>query len=266
VPEPRIYDLDTYYASTPWMLEHILLYLLAHMVSSLVAAYMLWKWFPEIANPWLKSGVVCLQLGFASGLVFDAAKLTAISARWAHTDWDGLSTRAAPPFALLEGILVAIGFIVPQAGPFLQKWSRVRREYSRLRPLWRSVQNLAPAAATARFGPWAPLELRLVQRQQRIHDALRLLAPYLDSDLYQRARQAVPAGQPEGQEQGIAGAVTLHVALDAHHNGSPCPASAQDRQLGTDLHGHLDAISTALRRPHLVDSVRQRVTGNTCVP
>ncbi len=50
VPEPRIYDLDTYYASTPWMREHILLYVLAHAVSSLVAAGMLWKWYPAIAK------------------------------------------------------------------------------------------------------------------------------------------------------------------------------------------------------------------------
>ncbi|CAM5320483.1 hypothetical protein SGRIM128S_01975 [Streptomyces griseomycini] len=40
-PVARIYDLDTYYATTPWMREHILLYLVAHMVSSLVAASML---------------------------------------------------------------------------------------------------------------------------------------------------------------------------------------------------------------------------------
>ncbi|MFE9611479.1 MAB_1171c family putative transporter [Streptomyces sp. NPDC006012] len=259
VPEARIYDLDTYYASTPWMREHILLYLSAHMVSSLVATSMLWKWFPEIANPWLKSGVVCLQLGFASGLIFDAAKLTAIGARWTGTDWDVLSTQAAPPFALLEGILVASGFIVPQAGPLLQKWTRDSREYARLRPLWRAVQRLVPAAPTARFGPWAPLDLRLVQRQQQIHDALRLLAPYLDADLYRRARQAVPTDRRSAGEHGIAGAITLRAAIDAHCSGTPGPASSPARQLGTDLHDHLDAISAALRRPRLVESIRQRL-------
>ncbi len=145
VPEPRIYDLDTYYAGTPWMREHILLYLSAHMVSSLVATSMLWKWFPRIENRWLKSGVVCLQAGFASGLVFDAAKLTALTARWSGHDWDVLSTRAAPPFALLEAVLVAVGFIVPQVGPSLQNRIHERREYRQLRPLWSAVRDVVPS-------------------------------------------------------------------------------------------------------------------------
>ncbi|MBC7271746.1 MAG: hypothetical protein H5T76_24070, partial [Streptomyces sp.] len=176
-PTPRIYDFDTYYASTPWIREHILLYLVAHMVSSLVAAYMLWTWFPQIANLWLKSGVVLLQLGFLSGLAFDITKLIAVGARWAGRDLDGLSTYAAPPFALLEAILVALGFIVPQAGPFLTRWARDQRDYRRLGHLWRVVRILEPGAAPARFGRLAPLDLRLIQRQQHIHDALRLLAP-----------------------------------------------------------------------------------------
>lgn len=96
-PEPRVYDLDTYYACTPWMREHILLYVLAHMVSALVATYMLWRWLPEVTNRWLKTGVVFLQLGFASGLVFDVTKLIAVSARWFGADLDVLSTKAAPP-------------------------------------------------------------------------------------------------------------------------------------------------------------------------
>lgn len=97
VPEQRLYDLDTYYASTPWMREHILLYLVAHGVSVIVATAMLWKWFPEVTNRWLRAGVVCLVLGFASGVIFDVFKLLAIGARWSGTDWDGLSTFVAPP-------------------------------------------------------------------------------------------------------------------------------------------------------------------------
>ncbi|WP_043687611.1 MAB_1171c family putative transporter [Streptomyces xylophagus] len=262
VPEPRIYDLDTYYASTPWMSEHILLYLGAHMVTSLVAAYMLVKWFPEVENRWLKSGVVFLQLGFASGLVFDGAKLAAISARWSGHNWDGLSTNIAPPFALLAGILVAMGFIVPQAGPLQQKWIRDRREYWRLRSLWRALRDVTPSSARARFGLWVPLDLRLVQRQQRIHDALRVLAPYFDQDLYQRACRATPAGYAEEKAHDVARAVTVRAAIDAHCGGRPCPESLTARQLefGTDIHEHIDTIAQALHRPRLVDSIRQRVT------
>jgi hypothetical protein len=262
VPEPRIYDLDTYYASTPWMCEHILLYLSAHMVTSLVATYMLVKWSPEVENRWLKSGVVFLQLGFTSGLLFDVAKLIAISARWSGHDWDGFSTYIAPPFALLSGILVAMGFIVPQAGPLQQKWIRDRREYWRLRSLWRALRDVTPSAAPARFGLWVPLDLRLVQRQQRIHDALRVLAPYFDRDLYQKACRATPAGYTEEKAHDVARAVTVCAAIDAHRGGVPRPESRTARQLefGTDMHEHIDTIAQVLHHPRLVDSIRQRVT------
>jgi hypothetical protein len=260
VPEPRIYDLDTYYASTPWMREHILLYLSAHMVSSLVSAWMLWKWFPEVGNRWLKTGVVLLQLGNASGLLFDVAKLTAIGARWSGGDLDFLSTHAAPPFALLEAILVALGFITPQAGPFLKRWFRDQRDYRRLRPLWRAVRVLGPAAAPARFGFLAPLDLRLLQRQQRIHDALRLLGPYYDHGLYRRVYTAAADRHPEARARGIAGAVALQTAIDAFRRRAPHSAGEQPAQIGTGVSDHLDAISQAFVHPRRLDRIRRRVT------
>ncbi|MFF8093078.1 MAB_1171c family putative transporter [Streptomyces sp. NPDC016675] len=259
VPEPRIYDLDTYYAGTPWMREHILLYLLAHMVSSLVATYMLWKWWPRIENRWLKSGVVCLQVGFASGVLFDAAKALALGARWSGQDWDGLSTRVAPPFALLEAILVAVGFIVPQVGPSVQNRLRERREYRQLRPLWSALRDVVPSPVTAR-GRRMPLGLRLVQRQQRIHDALRILAPYLDRDLHRRARDAAPPGLDEAGARGLAGAVTVRAALQAHRDESSARVTFEKQQLGADVSDHIDEISQSLRHPRLIDGILRRVT------
>ncbi|MFJ9536746.1 DUF6545 domain-containing protein [Streptomyces sp. NPDC101225] len=258
-PEPRIYDLDTYYAGTPWMREHILLYLTAHMVSSLVAASMLWKWFPEIENRWLRTGVVLLQLGFACGLLFDAVKLTAIGARWSGTDWDVLSTRAAPPFALLEAALVALGFLVPQVGPFFQRWVRDQREHLRLRPLSRAVHVLGASAAPARLGLWAPLDLRLMQRRQRIHDALRLLNPHFDQGLYRRAYEAALREHDEVRARGTAGAVAVLAAVDARRAGAPGATGAGSAPTGTLVTGDLESVSRALRRPHTVDALRRRL-------
>lgn len=260
VPEPRVYDLDTYYASTPWMREHILLYLVAHMVSSLVAASMLWKWFPEVGNRWLKCGVVFLQLGNASGLIFDLAKMTAIGARWTGHQLDVVSTRLAPPFALLEAILVALGFIVPQAGPFLRDWLRDQRDYLLLRSLRQAVRVLEPAAATARFGFWTPLDLRLIQRQQHIHDALRLLAPYFDHALYRRAYRAAVAAHSEERARGLAGAVAVQAALDAYRDGRPQDTGEEPPHIGTEVTDHIHAIARALYRPAGVDLLRRRVT------
>jgi hypothetical protein len=265
VPEPRIYDLDTYYADTPWMREHILLYLVAHMVSSLVAASMLWKWFPQISNRWLKAGVVCLQLGNASGPLYDLAKLIAIGARWSGGNLDVLSTQAAPPFALTQAILVALGFITPQAGPFLQRWCRDQRDYWRLRPLWRLLRILQPAAAAPRFGFWAPMDLRLIQRQQRIHDALRLLAPYYDTTTYHRSYQAAAATHPEEQARAIAGAIAVQAAVDSYRHGTPQAVNDQVPQIGSDIVDHLDTISRAVHRSRTVAGIRQRATSTESV-
>ncbi|MGI5454563.1 MAB_1171c family putative transporter [Streptomyces sp. CA-249302] len=259
-PEPRIYDLDTYYANTPWMREHILLYLTAHMVSCLVAAYLLWKWFPQIGNRWLRTGVVLQQLGYASGLLFDAAKLTALGARWSGTDWDALSTKAAPPFALLEAILVALGFLVPQVGPFLQRWVRDQREHRRLRPLWRAVRVLGASAAPARLGFWAPLDLRLMQRRQRIHDALRLLGPYFDGGLYDKAYAAALPAHGTAGAGAAAGAVVVRAALDAHRAGAPPAVEARDTRTGALVTDDIEAVSRALGHPRTVDTLRRRLT------
>ncbi|MER6030903.1 MAB_1171c family putative transporter [Streptomyces sp. NPDC001851] len=260
VPKPRIYDLDTYYATTPWMREHILLYLVAHLVSCLTAAAMLWKWFQEVANPWLKAGVVFLQAGYALGLVFDAAKLTAVTARWCGTDWDWLSTKAAPPFALLEAGFAAVGFIIPQLGPALKRWGRDQSEYRRLWPLWRAVRVLSPAAAPARFGFWVPLDLRVMQRQQRIHDALRILAPYFDTDLYRRTYAEVATTRHEARARAIAGAAAILDAITSYRNGTPTHTTAQPPHIGPEITDHIAAISVALYRRRSLDSVHRRTT------
>ncbi|GAA2439130.1 MAB_1171c family putative transporter [Streptomyces glaucus] len=265
VPEPRIYDLDTYYATTPWMREHTLLYVTAHMVSSLIAAYMLWKWYPQVTHRWLRTGLVCLQVGYASGLVFDVAKLIAVGARWTGNNLDWLSTKAAPPFALLEAVLVALGFIAPQVGPWCQKVCRELRDYQRLRFLWRTVRVVQPAAATARFGWWVPLDLRVLQRQQRIHDALRLLAPYFSPETYQRAHAAAVATRGKANARGIAGAVALQDATDAYRRQQPRHTGDEVPQIGPDVIDYLDAVAQALSRPRTLDSIRQQVTSTESV-
>ncbi|MFF2020484.1 MAB_1171c family putative transporter [Streptomyces sp. NPDC058171] len=257
-PAERIYDLDTYYASTPWMREHILLYLAAHTASCLVASSMLWKWSPEVTNRWLKSGVVLLRLGFASGLVYDAIKLCAIVARWCGTDWDHLSTRVAPPFALLQGVLTAIGFIVPQIGPFLLRRARDRRDYRGLLPLWRALRTATASAATARLGRWAPLDLLLLQREQQIHDALRLLAPHIDHDLYRRAHQLARSEHAEDRAIGLAGAVAVTVAVERHRAGRRCPTDPV--QVNADISNHIHDISRAMHHPRAIDTLRRRVS------
>lgn len=265
VPVVRIYDLDTYYANTPWMREHIVLYLLGYLASTLVSAWMIWQWIPHVSARWLKAGLICLQTGYAMGLVFDAAKFAAIGARWAGADWDSLSVTVAPPFAILGGTLVAAGFILPVCGPFLQKWPREQITYWILQPLTRSIRRVAPSAAKARVGPLAPLDLRLLQRQQQIQDGLLRLAPYYDRTLYEKAYTLAVARHAEETARGLAGAVAVRAALDAYGQQAPKDTDDQPAQIGPEVTDHIEPISRTLYRRRSVNSLLQRLTSTESV-
>ncbi|MEU0332903.1 MAB_1171c family putative transporter [Streptomyces sp. NPDC006193] len=213
----RLRDLDTYYAGTPWMREFVLLYLCAHLVSALVAAGMLWAWFREVGDAWLRRAVICLQVAYALGLVFDLAKLAAIGARWSGRNADWLSTYAAPPFAIAEAALVAGGFIAGQAGPLVAERRRLVRTYRRLMPLWQTMLTVTAPAAPA-TGRVSGAALRLELRRAAINDGLLKLAPHLSGVRRERVRRAArAAGHPECVARGIAGAVDILVATDVLH-------------------------------------------------
>ncbi|MER6917359.1 MAB_1171c family putative transporter [Streptomyces sp. NPDC000594] len=262
VPDERILDLDTYYANTPWMREHILLYLIAHMISALAAAYMIGTWFSQVEGGWLRTGLVFLQVGYAFGLVFDILKLIAVGARWTGTNWDVLSTKAAPPFALLDAVLVAVGFILAHAGPHLQERIRDQRDHHRLRPLATALRTVTPVAAQVPTGFLTPISIRLIKRQQRCHDSLLRLAPHMDHDLYRTAYEAALTRHGEEQARAIAGAVTIQAAVTAH-DAAGVPTTDTDATPAATIHhitDHIDAISRALRHPRRLDRPRPTAT------
>ncbi|MEU6551285.1 MAB_1171c family putative transporter [Streptomyces sp. NPDC046915] len=243
----RLRDLDTYYANTPWMREHIVLYLLAHTASSVVTTVMLWAWSKEIDKGWVRRAVVCLLLAYAFGFLYDVAKLCAVGARWAGWNWDWLSTYAAPPFSVAEAFLVAVGFILGQLGPLVEGRLHMRRAYRRLEPLWRLLQPVtaSPAPTTGRVGG-AALQLEL--RKATINDGLLRLTPHLSDTRRTRARRAaLAAGHPERAARGIAGAVDVLVAVDALRAGRAATVNGRSSSPGAAPDGELEAIARALR-------------------
>jgi hypothetical protein len=254
VPVEQIRDFDTYYAGTPFVREAILLYLFAHMVASLVTSRLVWNWIrTEGLDGWLRWGLRLLGVGFATNLLFSVAKLTAVVARWSGHDLDWLNTNIAPSAACVAATLVAIGFIVPHAGQYLQERWLLRRRHRALKPLARLMRTVAGSREP--FALRAPHEMRLIRRETFIRDALLQLSRHLDEELRGRAYDAAVAlGLGRGRAQALAAAVMI---LDAVETGSNSPdtddANAPDT---TYLLQEIQAVSEALRSPAEIKAVR----------
>jgi hypothetical protein len=258
-PVERLRDLDTYYATTPFMREQILLYLTAHTVACAITARLVWNWIrTDGLDAWLRAGLRFLGVGYASNLFFDASKLTAVVARWAGHDLDWLSTYVAPSAACLSATLVAIGFIIPHAGQYLQEHWRVRLGYRRLRPLYRLMRTV-----TGRREPYAlraTAQLRLIRRETFIRDGLLQLSRYLDEDLRGRSHEAALAlGHAPARARALAAAVTILDAVTARERApetdSAGSASGPDT---TYLLREIQDVSRALRHPDDIEAVRTR--------
>ncbi|WP_086730723.1 MAB_1171c family putative transporter [Streptomyces carpinensis] len=267
VPVERLRDLDTYYVGTPFMREEILLYLLAHTVAVLIAFRLVWNWVrTDGLDAWLRWGLKSLGAGYGLNLGFDAAKLTAVVARWSGHDLDWLSTDLAPPVASVSAILIAVGFILPHAGQYLHGRWLIRLAHHELRPLYllmRTVDDGGPAPLP-RGGPeWrGGPELRLTRRETFIRDVLLTLARRLDERLRRRAHEAaLELGYAPDEARALAAAVAILDAVEAGDH----PAHDGDGRSGCDtaeLLREIGAVSRALRRHDRVRAVRLRAAAD----
>ncbi|AOR34538.1 hypothetical protein BFF78_28940 [Streptomyces fodineus] len=258
VPVERTRDLDTYYANTPFMREEILLYLLAHTVACSITARLIWNWIrTDGLDAWLRWGLGLLGAGYATNLFFDAAKLTALVARWTGHDLDWLSTNLAPAGACVSATLVAVGFIVPHVGQYLHERWHVRLRHCGLAPLYQLMRTVTGEREP--FAPHAPAELRLIRRETFIRDALLQLSRHLDEDLRARSYDsALALGFEPDRARALAAAVTL---LDAAGGARPLRADGTGSPSGPDtayLLQEIQAVSGALRHPDEITAVRAR--------
>ncbi|WP_330457657.1 hypothetical protein OIB37_12485 [Streptomyces sp. NBC_00820] len=256
-PVERLRDLDTYYATTPFMREEILLYLVAHAVACVITSRLLWNWVrTEGLDAWLRWGLKLLGVGYVVNLVFDAAKLVAVGARWLGRNLDWLSTDLAPPVAALSAILIAVGFILPHAGQYLHDRWRIRLAHRELRPLYQLMRS-----ATGEGVPFvlrATPELRLIRRETFIRDVLLPLARHIDTALSERCYDAALAlGHPPRRARALARAVGILDAVDARAR-TPEPPDAAAAPDTTHLLKEIGAVSRALRRPEDIAAVRAR--------
>ncbi|ELP68500.1 MAB_1171c family putative transporter [Streptomyces turgidiscabies] len=262
VPVERRRDLDTYYARTPFMREFVVLYLLAHTTSCVLTYRLVRDWIhtPGL-DVWLRRGLRSLAVGYAANLVFDAAKGTAVLARWAGGDLDPLSTELAPAAAGVAAALIATGFVLPHAGQYLRDRGRIRRARRRLGPLYDLLRT-----ATGRgvpFSLWATPELRLIRRETFIRDALLQLARHFDEEMRRRSYEAaVDLGHGARRAQALAAAVTIRDAIEARaRSRHPTPqVTGHATDLLTDLLQGIEAVSQVLSHPDEIEAVRTLAT------
>lgn len=236
-PVERLRDLDTYYASTPYIREMILLYLAAHTTAAVTMTLLCWRWAREVHGA-LRAGLGLIAVGYVLNLLYDIAKFTAIGARWAggSHDWDVLSTEIAPDLASVSALLIATGFILPLISQHLTSQWDMWRRYCRLRHLSRELQGVTRHGIELATGPWASIEIRLTQRESDIHDGILTVSPYLHAGLREQAlREELEAGRPADEAAAVADAAALASAVVRWNRAQGAPDEPAPKGAGPVL-------------------------------
>lgn len=261
-PEERLRDLDTHYANTPYIREMIVLYLVAHSVAAVGMTALCWRWSTQVSG-WLRGGLSVIVVGSLFNLGYGVTKFAAVFARWADTDWDGLSSVVAPPLASIGALLSAVGFVLPLVGQRLADHWHAWAAYRRLGTLWHELRTTTPAGTpTVRISAFSPLELRVTQRESDIHDGLLQLDPYFDRELRDTAREealAAGAGPREARAVGDAAMVAAALRARADDPEGEIVSSAQT-YTSRAAEGPRDLVrmSLALRQSPVVAAARTR--------
>ncbi|MFS4095961.1 MAB_1171c family putative transporter [Streptomyces sp. AF1A] len=179
-------DFDTYYATTPYIAEMIVLYLVAHLTAVVVTAWHSLSWARQLHGS-LRAGLVTMGVGTLAGGGYSASKLVAVAARWCGRDWSALGTTFSPACAGLSAALTVVGIVIPLIVPFLATRARYWRQYTRLGPLERQLTDLLAREYLRLPRPVWPSPARwLTWRQSSIYNGLHYLERYFDEGLYRQ--------------------------------------------------------------------------------
>ncbi|MFD0314805.1 MAB_1171c family putative transporter [Streptomyces flavalbus] len=260
-PVERRTDLDTYYATTPFIAEMIVLYLVAHLTAASVTTFSALRWARRV-DGWLRAGLTVLGIGSVFNCGYSVSKLVAVGARWSGHDWSALGTTVAPAAAGLGAVTTVTGVLLPLTAPRVAACRQARRTYTRLAPMERALDDLLTrhCLRLPRPRPASPVTL-LIWRQTSIHNALSHLDAYLDRSLYDRTLQAaLDAGGDPARARAAAWATTITAAAraDAHHPPAAPPADRLPDQLPD-----LALIADALRDPAVAALAAPRVPSGT---
>ncbi|MET9381462.1 MAB_1171c family putative transporter [Streptomyces sp. NPDC002928] len=259
-PVERRTDLDTYYATTPFIAEMIVLYLAGHLAAASVTMVSSLGWARQV-HGWLRAGLVTLGIGSLCNAGYSVSKLAAVVARWCGRDWSVLGTTVSTAAAGLGALTTVTGTLIPLVGPRLTRWQHSRRTYTRLEPLERELDGVLTRRALRLPRPrWSSPTTRLVWRRTSIHNALSHLDAFFDRGLYERTREAALAdagGDPERADAVAWAAVIAVAAREEPHRERPLTGAdwIEDRTPGPDA---LARIADALVSSPLVAAARLR--------
>ncbi|MBC7271718.1 MAG: hypothetical protein H5T76_23920 [Streptomyces sp.] len=258
-PVERRTDLDTYYATTPFIAEMIVLYLVAHLTAVSVTTVSALRWARHVTG-WLRAGLIVLGVGSLCNSGYSVSKLVAVVARWCGYDWSALGTTVAPAAAGLGALVTVTGVMLPLTAPRIAECRRARRTYARLAPLERALDDLLTRRSLRLPRPrFAAPGTLLMWRQTSIHNALSHLDVYFDRSLYDHTLGAAldATGSPERARATAWAAVIVAAAReDAHRDPTALPPLDRTERLPEPLPGPADLtrIADALADAALVAS------------
>ncbi|MBT2543901.1 hypothetical protein J7E99_25180 [Streptomyces sp. ISL-44] len=259
-PVERVRDLDTYYATTPWIREMVVCFLLAHTVgtSALTLLCGKWLWHADRSLRPLRTGLALIVFGGLLDLTYLGAKWASVAARWAGRDWV-VSADLALWLASGAALMIGAGFLVPLAGGSAA-WQDFSR-YRRLHPLWKALRGCAAARVrTVPLAWWSPVGIRLIHRESVIDDGILALASWFDPAVRLTAYEAARGqGLSEARAAVVADAAMLAAACQrraaAGQGGHPDPY-----RLGS---GPLDALAREFQTSPIVAAAREAATAGT---
>ncbi|MTE19117.1 hypothetical protein F0L17_08240 [Streptomyces sp. TRM43335] len=222
-PDERLADFDTHYATTPYIAQFVVLYLLALFVAMAALVHTCWGWAKVAGRPWLRRGLRLIALGSLGALGFSVAKLVAVVARWVGVDWSELDSALAPALAMVGLVVSAVGYALPVLGDHLSQLGDLagrRRAYRALYPLWDALRRATPAIVPSTPVPWWDFELRLTRRLAEINDGRLALRSHTDPEVAKAAERLA-------REAGLEG-VELHAVVDAARLRAAIAAKAAD--------------------------------------
>ncbi|MYU21299.1 MAB_1171c family putative transporter [Streptomyces sp. SID8352] len=235
-PVERRTDLDTYYATTPFIGQMIVLYLAGHLTAVTVTAVSALRWAREVGGA-LRVGLLALGAGALCNAGYSVTKLAAVGARHAGRDWSVLASGVSRAAAAVSALLTVAGVLIPLIVPRLAACRRALRTYARLAPLERLLDGVLTRRRLRLPRPrLASPSTRLMWRQTSIHNALSHLVPYVDGALYERVLAAeLRADGDAARAEAAAWAAVVAAAVRAAEGGEAARPEPGAPSAGTPL-------------------------------